>query len=178
MPQDLKEEIIKINRIYDGRIINLQKRTIKLQSGKIAHREIIKHPGSVAIIPILDNNTIILIEQYRSALEKVILEIPAGTLNHSEKPEDCARRELLEETGYQARNFRKLLVSYTTPGYSDEEMHFYLATELTYKGARPEEDENIRTRMIKLDEINRMIKNGEINDMKTISGISRIKFNA
>ena len=174
MPQDLKEEIIKINRIYDGRIINLQKRTIKLQSGKIAHREIIKHPGSVAIIPILDNNTIILIEQYRSALEKVILEIPAGTLDHSEKPEDCARRELLEETGYQARNFRKLLASYTTPGYSDEEMHFYLATELTYKGARPEEDENIRTRMIKLDEINRMIKNEEIKDMKTICGISRI----
>jgi len=174
MPQDLKEEIIKINEIYDGRILNLQKRTIKLQSGKTTHREIIKHPGSVAIIPILDNNTIILIEQYRSALEKIILEIPAGTLEHNEKPEDCARRELLEETGYQARNFRKLLVNYTTPGYSDEEMHFYLATGLTHKGERPEEDENIRTRMIKLDEINRMIKNEEIKDMKTICGISRI----
>jgi ADP-ribose pyrophosphatase len=81
----------------------------------------------------------------------------------------------LEETGYQARNLKKIFVCYTTPGYSDEEMHFYLATDLTYKGKRLEEDENIKTRRIKLDKVIRMISSGTINDMKTICGISRIK---
>ena len=174
MPQKPKEKILKIDTIFNGNIINLQKRNIKLQSGITIKREIIKHPGSVAIIPLIDNETIILIEQYRSALGKVILEIPAGTLEHDEQPVDCAKRELLEETGYQATNFRELLVNYTTPGYSDEKMHFYLATDLIHKEQKLERDENIRTRKIKLDEINLMIKNGEIADMKTICGISRL----
>jgi|TARA_B100001971_G_C18231784_1_gene564421 ADP-ribose pyrophosphatase len=175
MSHKINEKILKIDTIYDGQILSLQKRTIKLQSGKKTHREIVKHPSSVAIIPLIDKETVILIEQYRSALENVILEIPAGTLKHNEKPEDCARRELLEETGYQARNLKKIFVCYTTPGYSDEEMHFYLATDLTYKGKRLEEDENIKTRRIKLDKVIRMISSGTINDMKTICGISRIK---
>lgn len=175
MSQDIIEKILKIDTVYNGKIFNIQKRTIKLQSGKKIQREIIKHPGSVAIIPFLDNETIILIEQYRNAIEKAILEIPAGTLEINEKPIECARRELLEETGYLAKNFRKLLVGYTTPGYSDEKMHFYVATDLTFKKKNLDEDENIKTKMIKLDEINQMIKNGEIMDLKTICGISMIK---
>jgi ADP-ribose pyrophosphatase len=174
MPQKLKEEILKIDTVYSGRILNVQKKTIKLQSGNTTCREIINHPGSVAIIPFIDKETVILIEQYRSTIEKVILEIPAGTIEPKETPKNCARRELLEETGYQARNLRKLLTSYTTPGYSNEQMHFYLATDLTFKGERPEEDEKIRIRKIKVDRVIRMISNGEIKDMKTICSISRL----
>jgi len=174
MPQEYKEKIIKKDTIYNGRILNIQKRTIKLPSGKTAYREIINHPGSVAIIPLIDKDTVILIEQYRSTLNQKILEIPAGTLEQNEKPEECAKRELLEETGYQAKNIRKVLASYTTPGYSNEEMQFYIATDLTHKGQRLEEDENIKTKMIKLDKINLMINNGVIKDMKTICGISII----
>lgn len=171
---NMLEKILKIESIYNGKILNLQKRIVKLQSGKIVQREIINHPGSVAIIPIIDDKTIILIEQYRSTLEKIILEIPAGTIEFNEKPEDCARRELLEETGYKAKKLKKLFSGYTTPGYSNEIMHIFLATDLTYIKESPEEDENIRTRIIKLDKINQMIKNGEIMDIKTICSIKSI----
>ena len=174
MQENIKEKILKTYDIYNGKILKIQKKIIKLQSGKKIDREIIKHPGSVAIIPFIDNKSVILIEQYRSALEKTILEIPAGTLEKNEKPEDCAKRELLEETGYTAKNFKKLFTGYTSPGYSDEEMHFFLATELTFKGEKLEEDEDIKTKIVKLNEINSMIKNEEICDLKTICGISRI----
>ena len=176
MPQNLKEETLQKETIYEGRNFNLQRRTVKLPTGKKTFREIIDHPGSVAIIPMINEESIILVEQFRNSVEKMLLEVPAGTLNRNEEPEDCAKRELLEETGYQARNLRKLFAGYTTPGYSNEKMHFYLATELTYIGERPEEDENIKTRIMKLDEINKMIEKGEIEDVKTVCSIMIINF--
>lgn len=174
MVKEFNEKILNKETIYVGKILNIQKQTVKLKSGKKTFREIVKHPGSVAIIPFIDNETVILIEQYRSAIEKTILEIPAGTIEFNEKPKDCAKRELLEETGYVSKNFKKILVGYTSPGYSDEKMHFYLATDLTYKGKNPEEDESIRIKKIKLNDIIQMIKIGEIKDLKTICSIDRI----
>ncbi len=174
MLKNIKEKILKTEDLFTGKIFKVEKKFIELKSGKKTYREIIKHPGSVAIIPFIDNESIILIEQYRSALEKTILEIPAGTLEQNEDPEDCARRELLEETGYTTKNFKKLFTGYTSPGYSDEKMHFFLATDLTFKGERPEEDEDIKTRIVKLYEIRSMIKNGIISDLKTICGIYTI----
>lgn len=177
MVEELIEKILNVETIYNGHIINLQKRTVKLQSGKKTKREIIKHPGSVAIIPLIDNETIILIEQYRSALEKTILEIPAGTIEFNEKPDECAKRELLEETGYIFNNIKQIQIGYISPGYSDEKMYFYLATDLAYIKKNPEQDENIRIRKIKLKDATEMIKNGEIKDLKTIYSINKINSN-
>ncbi len=178
MPKDLKEETLQTETIHQGRNFTFQKKTVKLPTGRTTTREIVKHPGAVAIIPLLDKETVIMVEQYRTAAEKTLLEIPAGTLNPNENPEDCAKRELLEETGYHPQNLKKLLTAYPSPGYSSEKIHIYLATELTYKGQQPEEDETIKTRKIKLKDIEKMIEKGEIEDIKTICSIMKLAYDA
>ncbi len=174
MPESLREETVKIETIHRGRNFELQRRTVRLQSGRETTRDILDHPGAVAIIPLLDDGTVVMVEQYRTAAGKTLLEVPAGTLNRNEDPEECARRELVEETGYYPKTLRRLLTCYTAPGYSSEKIHFYVATDLTYKGQRSEEDEDIVVQTVKLKDLKRMIENGEIEDMKTVCSILRL----
>ncbi len=157
--------------LHHGRSFTFEKWTVVIPSGKIVTRDIIEHPGAVAIIPLLDEETAILVEQHRSAAGKTLLEIPAGTLQPPETPEECARRELTEETGYEAKTFTKLAAAYPAPGYSSEKIHIYLATDLTYTRQKPEEDEIITTRQLNLKTLQQMIQNQEIEDLKTICGI-------
>ncbi len=171
MPEDHKEETLQTETIHRGRSFNFQKRTVRLSSGKTITREIVDHPGSVAIIPLLDKETVIMVKQYRNAAEKILLEVPAGTLNYNEYPEECAKRELLEETGYYPQTLKKLIAAYTTPGYSSEKMHIYVATQLTKKIQTPEEDETINISMVRLRDIKQMIIDGEIEDLKTVCSI-------
>ena len=143
-----------------------------MPDGNLSNRDIIKHPGACAIIPFINDNEIILIEQFRKPLERTLLEIPAGKLNKNESPITCAHRELEEETGYKAQNMIYLGKIATAPGFCDEIIHLFKATNL-YEGKKScDEDEFTDIKKITLDEMKLLIKKGEIIDTKTISILS------
>jgi len=167
---DLRERTINTKRIYDGRIVSLRVDTVELPDGKTSEREIVEHRGAVAIVPLTDSGEVIMVRQFRQAAGEVLIEIPAGTLGEGEDPEDCARRELVEETGFGARNMTRLFGSYLSPGYSNEMLHTYLATGLSQEQAEQDEDEFVEVVRVRLDDIMDMIRRGEIKDAKSICG--------
>lgn len=166
-----EEKTMKSEKIYEGRIITLRLDTVELPDKKYAKREIVEHPGAVAIIPVTEDNEVILVKQFRKAAEKYLLEIPAGKIEIGEDPVTCATRELKEETGYSAKEIKYLFEIYTSPGFSNEKIHLFLAKGLTEGEAEPENDEYIEVEKIKLNELLDMINDGEITDSKTIVGI-------
>jgi ADP-ribose pyrophosphatase len=168
---NLKENTIGSRRIYDGRTINLRVDTVTLPDGKAATREIVEHPGAVSIVPVLEDGTVILVNQFRAPINKITLEIPAGKLEPGESPEACAARELEEETGFTAGKLVHKATFYTTPGFSDEIMYLFIATQLQPTGAHPDEDEFLALERIKLEVLLEMADRGEINDAKTLVGI-------
>ena len=166
------EKTLNEKVIYQGNYLTFINIDVKLPNGKISNRDIIKHPGACAILPFLTDNKILLIEQFRKALEKNILEIPAGKISKNEDPLICAHRELEEETGYKAKEMTYLGSIATAPGFCDEIIHLYKATNL-YKGTKScDEDEFTDIKIFTLDEIKDMIRNGDIIDTKTISILS------
>lgn len=154
---------------YNGEFLKLDIRTVELPNGKIYTREIIKHPGAVAIVAYIDDNTILLVEQFRNPLEKTILELPAGKLEVNEKIEDCAKRELEEETGYKSDNFTYLGKIASAPAFCDEYIYLYKAENLYSGTAGGDEDEFIKLHQVNINEALKMIKEGKIIDAKTIS---------
>ena len=144
---------------------------MRLDNGMITTREIVEHRGASAIVALLDLDQVILVRQYRYAVSSELLEIPAGTLDPGEKPEDCARRELEEETGYRCAEIKKMTECFVAPGYSTEKIHIYLAKGLTKTTTRMEEDENISTESLPLKDALDKIRSGEIRDGKTIAGL-------
>lgn len=167
----LKEELIESHIIYRGRVVTLRIDTVRLPSGRTARREIVEHRGAVAIVPLLNPETVLLIRQYRQAVGETLLEIPAGTLEPNEPPDLCARRELEEETGHTARRLRKLFSQYLAPGYSQEVLHVYLAEDLTPAAQQLDEDELVELVPTPLREVETMILQGQIKDSKTIAGL-------
>ena len=133
-----EEKTIAGKTLYKGKVITLRVEEVVLPDGKKASRELIKHPGAVAIIPITADGNIVLVEQYRKALERTLIEIPAGKIDPGEKPEVTAVRELEEETGYGAKEFTYIQSFATSPGFADEIIHMYLARDL-YKVENPAE---------------------------------------
>jgi ADP-ribose pyrophosphatase len=166
----------EINTIYRGKIFTLQVETLTLPKGGELKAEIIRHPGSVVIIPITDANEIILVRQYRAPLGRWAWELPAGSLKPGEDVEQAAGRECHEEIGLVPSRLERLGGFYPTPGYCDEEMNFYRATGLRQPNddetAQPDEDEDIATKAFTVDEIRRMIASGEIIDLKTVGGLA------
>lgn len=166
------ETTIKETEIYNGNYLNIVNVEVKLPDGSLSNRDIVKHPGACAIIPFINENEVILIEQFRKPLERTILEIPAGKLNKNESPITCAHRELEEETGYKAKDMIYLGKIATAPGFCDEIIHLFKATNL-YSGTKAcDEDEFTDIKKFTLDEIKSLIKKGEIIDTKTISILS------
>lgn len=161
-------EVLKHRDIYRGRAVHLAVDRVRLPNGHELEREIIYHPGSAVMVPISGPNKIVLIRQFRYSTGGFIWEFPAGTVDRGESPFACAKRELIEETGYSARIWKKLRTFYPTPGVSTELMHLYLAEGLTPSAARPEFDEFIETRFFSMREISKMIKTGKVKDGKTI----------
>lgn len=155
--------------IHKGKLITIREDVVKSVIGQF-NREIVEHPGTVTIIPII-GKSIIVIKQYRHAIEKIIVELPAGTLEKGETPEECAKRELLEETGYKGSSFQKILELYPAPGYSTEVNYLYLATNLTKMKQKLEKDENITVLTLNLENVLQMIERKEIKDAKSIVGI-------
>ena len=152
--------------IYDGRVFKLVRENVTLENGTTTDMEFIEHPGAAAIIPFLDDSRILLLKQYRHALKKDIWEIPAGTLDPHEKIIDCAKRELIEETGYSASGWHKLGEITPVPGYSNERIHIYLATELQPAEQHLDADEVIQVQEVEFKDALEMIGKGIIQDAK------------
>jgi len=167
----MTELITNSQNIYSGRLLKVHVDTVKLTNGRETTREIVEHPGAVAIIPLLDNKKLIVVKQYRTAAHKRLVEIPAGTLELGETPLSCAKRELIEETGYTAKRFDRLFSCYLAPGYSTEKIHFFLARQLVPTKAKPAEDETITVHAMDLHEALKDIERGKIQDAKTISAL-------
>lgn len=158
-------------RIYAGRVVGLRVDTVRLPNGREATREVVEHSESVAIVPVDAEGNVILVRQYRKAVERTLLEVPAGSVEEGEDPEACARRELLEETGYTASHIEPIASFYTTPGFCTERMHAYLATGLTPGEAQPEFDEQIEVVPVPLQEVGELIHSREIQDGKTLTSL-------
>ena len=168
---DLYERTVSVEKIYEGKVLKLNIETVELPDGNYSKKEILKHPGGVAILAYTSEDTILLVEQFRKPIERVLFEIPAGKIEANEALEVCAMRELEEETGFKAKKMKYLGKIVTAPGYCDEYIHFYKAEEL-YKGTiGGDEDEFIQVHQLKIDRIKELIKSGEIIDGKTIAAL-------
>ncbi len=166
-----EEKTMKSEKIYEGKIINLRIDTVELPDKKYSKREIVEHPGAVGIIPITDDGCMILVKQFRKAVEKFLLEIPAGKIEVNEEPKETGLRELAEETGYTANKLEYLFEFYTSPGFSNEKIYLFLATDLEKKEIKPGSDEYIWVEKHKIEDLIDMVIRGEINDAKTIVAI-------
>ncbi len=165
------ENIISSELLYDGRIVHLYKETVRLPNGEIATREVVKHAGAVAIVPIDADGKVLMVRQYRLPTRRILLEIPAGTLEPGEEPLVCAVRELQEETGYKPGHLERLGGLYTAPGYTSEFIHLFMATDLTESRLAHDVDEFLELERFPFSETLRLIDTGEIVDGKTISGL-------
>jgi ADP-ribose pyrophosphatase len=168
----LEEKTLESKLIYDGRVVHLHLDTVQLPNGKTALREVVRHNGAVAVVPIDRDGNVILVQQYRHPAGRVLLEIPAGTLYVGEDPDICVERELQEETGYKPGKIIRLGGIFLAPGYSTEYIHLYLATDLVESRLDMDEDEFIEVERLPLAEIYQRIAHGEIADSKTICAMT------
>jgi ADP-ribose pyrophosphatase len=168
---DLFEKTLQSKRVFEGRVVNLRVDTVELPNGKTTTREVVEHKGAVAIVPMLDNDKMILVRQFRQATGRVLLEIPAGGLEIGESPVQCAQRELVEEIGYYPEKLTEMFYSYLAPGYSSEKLHTFLASDLRKTETNMEADEFLEIVTVQLEEAVEMIRSGEVADAKSICGI-------
>ena len=157
--------------IFTGRIFSVIKKSITDEEGKQLERDIVVHPGAVAVLPILPDRRIVLIRQKRIAVEDDLIELPAGTMEPGEEPIVTARRELIEETGYRADELVPILKFYTSPGFVKEEMRLFKATGLVAGPTALDDDEKIEPLLLDLPQAMHKVLSGEIRDAKTIIGI-------
>ncbi len=160
--------------IYDGRVVRLSKDTVRFPDGSVGALELVRHPGAAAVLPFFESPLdpdppILLLRQYRYAAGGVLYEVPAGVPDSREEPwEECASRELLEETGYEAGELRYLTAIFTTPGFTDEVVHIFGAAELRQRVGRRDPDEFIEVVTLPLSEAHRRVGAGEIVDAKSV----------
>jgi ADP-ribose pyrophosphatase len=168
-------EKVSSRRVYTGRVISLDVDEVRFPDGSIGQLEMIRHSGASAVVPLIDaakvDPEVVLIRQYRYAANGYLYEIPAGRLNPDESAEQCADRELREETGYSAGRLRQLTTIYTTPGFTDERIHLFVAEDLSNGVATPEADEFMELHQIPLSQAIAMVHSGEIVDSKTAIGL-------
>ena len=166
-----EEKTVSRKQIYQGNIINVELLTVTLPDGREATRDVVLHPGASVVLPLSESGELYMVRQFRKPLEKVSLELPAGKLDHGEEPRVCAERELKEETGLTAENISPLISIHTTPGFSNEVLHLYVATGLAEGDACSDEDEFITSEKMPVGELVDMVLKGEITDAKSIIGI-------
>jgi len=173
-------KVTKSETVFHGKVFDVRVDEIEYnETGNKSFRQVAVHPGGAVIVPVKDDGRIILISQYRYPHNEIVIELPAGKLEKSEDPLECAKRELIEETGYRSNKIKKLGKIYTKPGFCNETLHIYLAEELiSGNHAREEGEEDIQLIELTLNEIDEKIKNGEIVDGKTISGITMYRLNS
>ena len=172
---DLTERGVKSREIYNGKVVHLFVDEIELPNGSPATREYCRHPGAVAVVAVDGNGNIPMVRQYRYPFHRVLLEIPAGKLDPGEEPLDSAKRELSEETGISAENWIPLGDFYSSCAILDEVIHLYLASGLTRRETHPDSDEFLEIVEYPLDELVRMVMDGEISDGKTQAALLKAK---
>ncbi|MEM1502085.1 NUDIX hydrolase [Domibacillus sp. 8LH] len=174
-----EEKTTKSESIFSGKVIQVRVDEVILPDGKYSKRELIKHPGAVCVIAITDEKKIILVEQYRKALERPLVEVPAGKLEPGEEPSLCAARELEEETGYRPGSIQPVQSFYTSPGFADELVHVFLAEQLqkVEGGLVADEDEFVDLLEVTLEEAEELAKNERIFDAKTLWALQYIRLN-
>lgn len=166
-----QEPTLNTERIYRGKLVGLRVDTVRLPSGRKTKREIIEHGAVVAVVAIDSEDNVLLVRQYRKAVEKMLLEIPAGGIEPGEEPLHSARRELEEETGFTAGKWESLGGFYTSPGFCTEYIHLYRATELQQGGLPADDDESIELIRVPLKEVTELIDSGDICDAKSVAGL-------
>jgi ADP-ribose pyrophosphatase len=164
-------KVLSSKTVYEGTIFGIRHDVVMEPSGVRATRELITHPGSVVVLPVLSDGRIVLIEQYRHAAKQYLWELVAGRIDAGENPRQAAVRELLEETGYRAKRFRVFLEVFPTPGFLEERMFILLAEGLTAGQAKPEEDEKIISRIYNRKQLEEMMQRGKLRDAKTIAAL-------
>ena len=168
---DFTEKPLKQNYIYKGKIVNLRVDDAVLPDGATALREVVEHPGGVCVAALTDTQELLFVEQFRYPYMETVLELPAGKLEYGEDPFAAGKRELLEETGATAKNYRDLGKLYPTPGYCGEIIYMYLAENLNFSEQHLDADEFLEVRRIPLEEAFQMVMRNEIRDSKTQVGI-------
>ena len=167
----LREALVSRRTVFEGRLLRVYEDVVRLPDGHTATREIVHHRGAVAIVAINDTREVVLVRQWRHAVEGAIWEIPAGTREDGEEPQRTALRELAEETGYTAKRWNSLGVACVSPGYSREMIWFYLAEGLTAGAVNTDQDELLDVRVASPEEVHRLVRRGEI-DCKTLAGLA------
>ena len=167
---ELSEVITAEDTMFSGLIFDVNRIHVTLPNGHESARDVVRHRGAVAVVALTDDGRICLVRQYRTALDRVTVEIPAGKLDPGEDPLTCAKRELLEETGMVADRMAFLTTLATTPGFTDERIHLYMAMGLTFGPAHPDEDEFLNVDLVPLDELIDAVLDGRIEDSKTVCG--------
>ena len=174
---DLREKMVSSQTIFEGRIIRVTLDQARLPDGTLAAREVVYHPGGVAVLALDSDNTVYLVKQFRYPLQELLLELPAGKLDHG-SDEDAllgAQRELSEETGLEASEWTYLGYTLASPGFCDEALHMYLARGLTRKGQHLDEDEFLDVVTMPFDQLVRQVMDGTITDGKTVSTTLKVK---
>ena len=166
----LHEQVMTEDTAWQGRIFDVNRLRVKLPDGRPATRDVVRHPGAVAIVALTDDGRICLVRQYRTALGRVTVEVPAGKLDPGEDPLECAHRELLEETGMSCDQMAFLTTIATGVGFCDELIHLYMATGLEFAESDPDADEFINVDLVPLPELIDAVLDGRIEDAKTVVG--------
>ena len=172
---ELTEKTLSSEKIFDGHILHVRRDTIELPDGSRGYREVVDHPGGVCVLALDDENRALVVSQYRYPYEKVLREIPAGKLEYGADPTQAAIRELKEETGAVAGDFRPLGELYPSPGYCGEVIRMYLARELTFGETHLDKDEFLNLERVPFDQLVEQILDGEIRDAKTIAAVLKGK---
>lgn len=167
-----KHETLERKVVFEGKVVRLYLDRVRLPDGVEAEREVVLHRGAVGMVALDGDGGVFLVRQYRHAPGRELLEIPAGKLAEKEEPRQCARRELMEEIGYDAGELTELVSFYTSPGFSDERLYLYLARDLRPAQAEADEEEFLEVAYMPLAEAMSMVSRGEIEDSKTIVGLS------
>lgn len=168
---DLTETRIEGETAYQGKFLALQRDTVRLPDGKTTYREFLRHPGAVAVLALTADGELILERQFRYPAGLEFIEVPAGKIDPQEPPLETGKRELFEETGFRAAKWHFLGTAYPCIGYSDEQIHYYVAEELTSDQRQLDEGEFLEVTTVPLDEVRQMALDGRINDSKTLTGL-------
>lgn len=166
----LEEKPLTEETAWTGRIFSVSRLHVELPDGREAVRDVVRHPGAVAVVALTDDGRICLVRQYRTAIDRVTVEIPAGKLDPGEDPLECAHRELLEETGYKAQKMAYLTTIATSAGFADEVIHLYMATGLEFDHSSPDADEFLNVDLVELPQFVDAVLDGRVEDAKTVVG--------
>ena len=173
---ELKEETVAQETVYEGIIVNVRRDQARLADGRVTNREVIEHPGGVAVFAVDEQERVIMVRQFRYPMGEVVLELPAGKLENGEDPRDSGLRELEEETGLRPGTFQSMGCSYSSPGILEEKIHLYFAKDLVQGPCHPDDGEFLEIVRVPYQELLEMARKGEIKDGKTLVGILKASF--